>query len=399
MYDEIDKEEYEGHSQMWTPSLQAIPMPGIRRMINMAAKMDDVIHLSIGQPNFPTPAHIVEANIEALREGQTGYTMDAGLPELLTELADYYSKRYNREITEDNILVTSGATEGMFLALSGTAAPGRQFLVPDPTFTMYAPLIRMNGGEVKTIPTRPENGHQLDPQQVIDAIDMRTFGIVLNSPANPTGAVMPKEAVEAIVQEAAYRGVYVFSDEVYDHLVLDDMEYPSVIRCTSDLDHVMAVSSFSKTFAMPGLRVGWIISSQGAIKKLRRYHMFTTSVASTPAQWAGVAALRGDRSCIDEMVDEYRRRRDRVVQLVGESPHLTGYWPQGAFYMLPSLPPNTDGTSLAIRMLEETGVCVVPGDAFGDSCPNSIRLSYSASMEDIERAFERMIPWLAKQKF
>ncbi len=399
MYDEIDKEEYEGHNQMWTPSLQAIPMPGIRRMINMAAKMDDVIHLSIGQPNFPTPQHIIEANIEALREGQTGYTMDAGLPELLTELAEYYSKRYNREITEDNILVTSGATEGMFLALSGTAAPGRQFLVPDPTFTMYAPLIRMNGGEVKTIPTRPENGHQLDPQQVIDAIDMRTFGIVLNSPANPTGAVMPKEAVEAIVQEAAYRGVYVFSDEVYDHLVLDDMEYPSVIRCTSDLDHVMAVSSFSKTFAMPGLRVGWIISSQGAIKKLRRYHMFTTSVASTPAQWAGVAALRGDRSCVDDMVEEYRRRRDRVVQLVSETPHLTGYWPQGAFYILPALPPNTDGTSVAMRMLEETGVCVVPGDAFGDSCPNSIRLSYSASMEDIERAFERMIPWLAKQKF
>lgn len=399
MYDEIDKEEYEGHSQMWTPSLQAIPMPGIRRMINMAAKMDDVIHLSIGQPNFPTPQHIIEANIEALREGQTGYTMDAGLPELLTELAEYYSKRYNREITEDNILVTSGATEGMFLALSGTAAPGRQFLVPDPTFTMYAPLIRMNGGEVKTIPTRPENSHQLDPQEVIDAIDMRTFAIVLNSPGNPTGAVMPRESVEAIVQEAAYRGVYVFSDEVYDHLVLDDMEYPSVIRCTSDLDHVMAVSSLSKTFAMPGLRVGWIISSQGAIKKLRRYHMFTTSVASTPAQWAGVAALRGDRSCIDEMVNEYRRRRDRVVQLVSETPHLTGYWPQGAFYMLPALPPNTDGTSIAIRMLEETGVCVVPGDAFGDSCPNSIRLSYSASMEDIERAFERMIPWLDKQKF
>ena len=399
MYDEIDKQEYEGHNQMWTPSLQAIPMPGIRRMINMAASMDDVIHLSIGQPDFPTPAHIVDANIEALREGQTKYTMDAGLPELLTELASYYSERYQREITEDNILVTSGATEGMFLALSGTAAPGRQFLVPDPTFTMYAPLIRMNGGEVKTIPTRPENGHQLDPQQVIDAIDMRTFGIVLNSPGNPTGAVMPREAVEAIVQEAAYRGVYVFSDEVYDHLVLDDMEYPSVIRCTSDLDHVMAVSSFSKTFSMPGLRVGWIISSQGAIKKLRRYHMFTTSVASTPAQWGGVAALRGDRSCIDEMVTEYRRRRDRVVQLVSESPHLTGYWPQGAFYMLPSLPPNTDGTNIAMRLLEETGVCVVPGDAFGDSCPNSIRLSYSASMEDIERAFERMIPWLAKQKF
>jgi len=109
--------------------------------------------------------------------------------------------------------------------------------------------------------------------------------------------------------------------------------------------------------------------------------------------------LRGERSCVDDMVEEYRRRRDRVVQLVSETPHLTGYWPQGAFYILPALPPNTDGTSVAMRMLEETGVCVVPGDAFGDSCPNSIRLSYSASMEDIERAFERMIPWLAKQKF
>ncbi|MFP4245174.1 MAG: pyridoxal phosphate-dependent aminotransferase, partial [Ectothiorhodospira sp.] len=144
---------------------------------------------------------------------------------------------------------------------------------------------------------------------------------------------------------------------------------------------------------------GWIISSQGAIKKLRRYHMFTTTVANTPAQWAGVAALRGDRTCVDEMVAEYRRRRDRVVQLVSEAPHLTGYWPQGAFYIFPSLPPRTDGTSLALRLLEETGVCVIPGDAFGETCSNAIRISFSNSMENIEEAFARMVPWLAKQKF
>lgn len=396
---EQDADLYDIEEPMWSPSLHAIPVPGIRRMVNMAAKLDDVIHLSIGQPNFPTPRHIVDAHIHALENGQTGYTMDAGLPDLLKALAEYYSERTGRELTEDNVLITTGATEAMYLALTATAAPGRQFLVPDPAFSLYAPLIRMNGGEVKLIPTRAEHGHQLDPQQVIDAIGMRTFGIVLNSPNNPTGAVYPRETLEAIARECAYRGVHIYSDEVYDHLVLDDMEYPSVLSCSADIDQVMVVSSFSKTFSMPGLRIGWIIASQGHIKKLRRYHMFTTTVANTPAQWAGLAALRGDRSCIAEMVADYRRRRDRVVQLVSEAPHLQGYWPQGAFYIFPSLPPKTDAGRLAIRMLEETGVCVVPGDAFGETTPNSLRISYSTSMQQIEEAFARMIPWLAKQRF
>ncbi|WP_290649869.1 pyridoxal phosphate-dependent aminotransferase [Aquisalimonas sp.] len=383
----------------WAPALRAIPVAGIRRMVNLAASMDDVIHLSIGQPNFPTPRHIIDAYIEALEEGHTGYTMDAGLPELLTALAEYYGQRYNRPITEENILITAGATEAMYLALTATSAPGRQFIVTDPTFLLYAPLIRMNGGEVKYIPTRAEHGHQLDPQEVIDSIGMRTYGIVLNSPSNPTGTVYPAETIEAICQEAAYRGIYIFSDEVYDHLILDDMVYPSVLRHAVDLDNVMTVSSFSKTYSMAGLRIGWIISSQGAIKKLRRYHMFTTTVANTPAQWAGIAALKGDRSCVDEMVEEYALRRDRVVQLVSDTPHLTGYWPQGAFYIFPSLPHGANANQVCLRMLQETGVCTVPGDAFGEHCSNSLRISYSTSIDKIEAAFERMVPWLAKQDF
>lgn len=383
---------------MWNPALRALPIPGIRRMVNMAAQMDDVVHLSIGQPDFATPDHIVEEHIQALRAGQTGYTLDAGLPELLTALKDYYSERYDRPLSEENILVTTGATEALYLALTATAGPGRQFIVPDPAFPLYAPLIRMNGGEVKHIPTRAENGHQLDPQEVIDSIGMRTFAIVLNSPSNPTGTVYPRETVEAIIQEAAYRGVKVLSDEVYDHLLLDGQEYPSALRCTADLDHVMVASSFSKTYSMPGLRIGWIISSQGAIKMLRRYHVFTTTVANTPAQWAGVAALHGDRSSVDDMVAEYRRRRDRIVELVHKTPHLTGYKPEGAFYIFPSLPPRADGTDLATRLLEETGVCVVPGDTFGEHSGNAWRISFSTSMEQIEEAFERMIPWLEKQR-
>lgn len=394
-----DLDFYESEDPIWNPALLTIPVPGIRRMVNLAAHLEDVIHLSIGQPDMSAPQHVVDAAVEALQAGQTGYTMDAGLPELLEALAEYYGERYQRSLSPENILVTTGATEAIYLALTATSAPGREFIVPDPSFMLYAPLIRMNGGIVKSVPTRAENNHQLDPQDVIDAMDMNTYAIVLNSPSNPTGTIYPRETVEAIVEEAAYRGIYVISDEVYDHLVYDGREYPGVLSCCSDLDHVMVVSSFSKTFSMAGMRIGWLIASQGAIRKLRRYHMFTTTVANTPCQWAGVAALRGERTFVNNMLTEYTRRRDRLVELVAETPHLTGYTPEGAFYLFPSLPEGIDGDNVALRMLKETRVCTIAGTTFGDSCSNALRISYSTSLDNIERAFERIIPWMAKQDF
>ncbi|QJD58048.1 aminotransferase class I/II-fold pyridoxal phosphate-dependent enzyme [Pseudomonas sp. gcc21] len=395
----MDIELYESEDPIWNPALLTIPIPGIRRMVNMAAGMKDVIHLSIGQPDLPTPTNIIDATIEALRAGQTGYTMDAGLPELLESLAVYYSDRYQRKLTSENILVTTGATEAIYLALTAVSAPGRHFIVPDPAFTLYAPLIRMNGGEVTEVRTRVENNHQLDPQEVIDAIEPHTYGIVLNSPSNPTGTVYPKETLEAILEEAAYRDIQVISDEVYDHLIYDGKEYPSVLSCASDIDNVMVMSSFSKTYSMPGMRIGWMIASQAAIKKLRRYHMFTTTVANTPCQWAGVAALHGDNAFIDHMRSEYTLRRDRLVELVEQTPYLTGYKPEGAFYLFPSLPEGVNGTNVALRLLKETGVCTIPGETFGSHCSNAIRLSYSTSLENIDKAFERIIPWMEKQDF
>ena len=396
---DLDSDFYESEDPVWNPALLTIPMPGIRKMVNLASTMDDVIHLSIGQPDLPAPTHVVDATIAALQAGQTGYTMDAGLPELLEALSDYYGARYARELTPDNILITTGATEAIYLALTSTSSAGREFIIPEPSFMLYAPLVRMNGGTVKTIPTRAESNHQLDPQDVIDAIDANTCAIVLNSPSNPTGTLYPRETIEAIVQEAAYRGVYVISDEVYDHLVYDDKTYPSVLSCCSDLDHVMVISSFSKTFSMAGMRVGWLIASQGAIKKLRRYHMFTTTVANTPCQWAGVAALRAERHFVDNMLDVYTRRRDRVVELVRQTPYLEGYKPEGAFYLFPALPEGINGNNVALRLLKETGVCTIPGETFGPSCSNALRISYSTSIEQIEEAFRRLIPWMEKQDF
>ncbi len=393
------KVKYRKTKASWHPAMQAIPVPGIRRMVNLAATMKDVIHLSIGQPDLPTPKHIIDAYIDALNAGQTGYTMDAGLPELLVALRDYYGKRYDRKLTRDNILITSGATEAMYLAIAATSAPGRQFIVTDPSFLLYAPLIRMNGGEVKYVPTRAEDNHQLDPDEVIKAMGARTFAIILNSPNNPTGAVYPRSTIETIVEECAYRGIQIFSDEVYDHLIFDEDEYASVLRCSVDLDNIMCISSFSKTFSMAGLRIGWVISSQATIKALRRFHMFTTSVANTPSQYAGVAALTGDQQCITDMVNIYRERRDKIVELINRTPHLSGYQPGGAFFSFPNLPMHVDGSDLALRMLKETGVCVVPGDAFGEHTANALRFSFSAPSETIEEAFDRIIPWMAKQQF
>lgn len=395
----LDIDLYESEDPIWNPAMMAIPVPGIRKMVNMAASMQDVIHLSIGQPDLPAPENVVNATIEALRAGQTGYTMDAGLPELLESLAVYYSSRYQRPLSADNIMITTGATEAIYLALTAVSAPGRHFIVPDPAFMLYAPMIRMNGGEITEITTRAENNHQLDPQEVIDAIQPNTHAIVLNSPSNPTGTVYPRETLEAILQEAAYRGIQVISDEVYDHLVYDGKEYPSALSCSTDLDNLMVVSSFSKTYSMAGMRIGWIIASQAAIKRLRRYHMFTTTVANTPCQWAGVAALHGSNDFIQNMLVEYTKRRDRLVELVEQTPHLTGYKPEGAFYLFPALPEGVNGTNVALRLLKETGVCTIPGETFGNSCSNAIRLSYSTSLGNIERAFERIIPWMEKQDF
>ena len=398
----LDFDFYESEDPVWNPALLTIPVPGIRKMVNLAATLEDVIHLSIGQPDAPTPPHVIQATVDALNAGQTGYTMDAGLPELLDALAEYYGERSGRYLSPENILVTTGATEAIYLALTAVSAPGREFIVPDPSFMLYAPLIRMNGGEVKYIPTRAENNHQLDPQDVIDAIDSNTHAIILNSPSNPTGTVYPRETVETIVQEAAYRGIYVISDEVYDHLIYDERgcnNYASVLSCCSDLDHVMVISSFSKTFSMAGMRIGWLIASQGAIRKLRRYHMFTTTVANTPCQWAGVAALKGDRSFVAQTVNTYKQRRNRLVELVDQTPFLEGYVPDGAFYMFPSLPEGVNGNNVALRLLRETGVCTIAGDTFGESSRNALRFSYATSIENIERAFERIIPWMEKQDF
>ena len=187
-------------SIQWNPALSALPVSGIRRMFNLAATMEDVIHLSIGQPDFPTPPHIIEAHVEALRQDKTHYTLDAGLPELLSALVRYYGKFSGRRLVEENLLETTGAGEAIFLAVTSLAAPGREVIVIEPSFVLFQPLVGLAGGSVRRIVTTAEKGYQVDPQEVIDAMGPRTCAVILNSPGNPTGAVYPASTVRPSVR-------------------------------------------------------------------------------------------------------------------------------------------------------------------------------------------------------
>ncbi len=383
----------------WNPALERLPFSPIRRMFNTAATMTDVLHLSIGQPDFPTPPHIIEAHVKALREGRTRYELDAGLPQLRDAVAKLYNRLYDIRLEPENVLITTGCCQAMYMAIHAAVRPGMEVIVVEPVF-VFLHVIEQAGGVPVRIMTTAKEGYQVDPQKVIAAMSDRTCAIMINSPGNPTGSVYPKETITAICREADRRGIAIISDEVYDRLILDeDVPYASALKHAPSLDHLIMTSSCSKTYSMAGLRLGWAISSKQNIEALQRLHMFISTTENTATQYAALEAVTGPQDCVGTMVKEYRRRRDRIVQLVSKTPHMTGYSPGGAFFIMPSLPSAADSFDVAMRLLKEARVCTIPGGAFGTSCNNALRISFATSMETIEAAFERMQQWLARQSF
>ena len=380
----------------WNSALEKLPFSPIRKMFNAAAEMEDVLHLSIGQPDFSGPPHVIEAHVRALHDGRTRYEMDAGLPALRQAVADRYNQLYKIDLQPTNVLITTGCCQAMFMTIHAITRPGMEVIVIEPVF-VFAHVIEQAGGILQRIVTTADNGYQVDPQQVIDAMNDNTCAIMLNSPGNPTGTVYPAETLQPILQQAQQRGIPVISDEVYDRLILDDMEYPTALTLAPSLENAFVASSISKSYALPGLRIGWVISDESNIVALQRMHMFISTTENTAAQHAAVEALQGDQSCVDQMVDAYRARRDRLVEIMDSTPFIRGYSPGGAFFVMPSLPECQDSFEFAMKMLREAKVCTIPGGAFGESCNNALRISFATDLDTIERSMERMIPWLETQ--
>jgi aspartate aminotransferase len=354
--------------------VRGIEISGIRKMFEAAGP--DAINLGLGQPDFDTPAHIKAAAIRAIDEGKTGYTVNMGIPELRTAICDKLGRENGLSYKPDQVLVTAGASEALHIVMQALVNPGDRVLLADPGFVSYGALATLAGG----IPV----GVGLDERMRINIEeakekmdDARLF--VLNSPANPTGAVEPADHVRAIVEYASDAGVTVVSDEVYEHFIYG-AEHVSAARFG---DNVITVNGASKTYAMTGWRVGFLAGPREYTEECLKVHQYCQACATSISQYAALAAYTGDQSVVGVMRDEYEKRRDYLCKAL----HRAGFrfpTPDGAFY---TFFPVESGV---FRRIIDKGVVIVPGTAFGVNAPEYARLSYAASMGQLERAVERI---------
>ncbi|WP_049921060.1 pyridoxal phosphate-dependent aminotransferase [Halopiger djelfimassiliensis] len=356
--------------------VEEVSISGIREVFEAAS--EDAINLGIGQPDFPTPAHARRAAIEAIEAGRTdAYTSNKGTPQLREAIAAKYDREYGLEIDPADVIATAGGSEALHLALEAHVDPGEEVIFPDPGFVSYDALTRIAGGTPTPVSLRDDL--TLDPAAVEDAITDETAAFVVNSPANPTGAVQSEADMREFARIADEHDVLCLSDEVYEHIVFEG-EHRSPMEF-AETDNVVVVSACSKTYSMTGWRLGWVVASNRRIERMLRVHQYGQACASAPAQFAAEAALTGPQEPVAEMVEAFETRRDVVLDGL-EDAGLEVPTPQGAFYAMPNVP---DGWCDAVL---ERDVIVVPGEAFGAHGAGYARLSYATGMEDLKTALE-----------
>ncbi|MGQ0535003.1 MAG: pyridoxal phosphate-dependent aminotransferase [Methanobacteriota archaeon] len=360
--------------------MNGVDVSGIRKMFEMAGK--EAIHLGIGEPDFQPPPHVIDAYVQALREGRNKYGPSAGISELRSAIAKRY-RRLDPEIAAEQVVVTAGSTQGLYAIMQAMIEPGDEVLCPDPGFVLYAPHVRLAGGTPVLYPLHQKHGFVPQEKDLVERISEKTRLLVTNSPSNPTGGVAPKTTVKCILDIAEEHDLPVISDEAYDAIVYDE-PFTSFFGRSKD---VILVNTFSKTYAMTGWRLGYTIAPKPiaeAIKKLT-YHI--VACPPTPSQVAAVAALNGPQEFIRDMVAEFGRRRDFIVKRLNAIPGFDCAKPDGAFYAFPSYTVDMPAQELAMEFLK-AGVVTTPGDAFGPSGGGHMRFSYATAMENLERGMD-----------
>ena len=362
----------------------------IRVMYDLAEQHDgDLIRLEVGEPDFDTPAHVIDAAADAARGGATHYTSNAGMPACRRAIADTLASRYGVTHDPDEIVVTVGGMEALHLAVLATVGPGEELLAPGPVWPNYETQARLADGTFREVPMPAETGFALDADRVIDELSDETAAIVLTTPSNPTGRVYDQAACRAVVEAAAAYDAYVIADEVYLGLTYDGPA-EGIAAYTDHPDHVLTVGSCSKTYAMTGWRLGWLAGDRHLTDEVTTIHESTTACASSVAQHAALAALTGPQDPFEEMYDAFETRRDLVVDRVASIDGLSCPRPEGAFYAY--LDPGLDEPALdvATYLLEEHGVVLAPGDGFGETTPGRLRLSFASSPAELREGFDRI---------
>ncbi len=349
-----------------------------------------IIHLEIGEPDFDTPSNIREAAKRALDRGATHYTSTVGIPELRTAIAADATVRKHFAVSPDRVVVVPGGKPVMFFTMLALIEEGDEVIYPDPGFPIYESMINYVGGTAVPCPIRQENAFRLDPAEMASLVTPRTKLVIINSPANPTGGVSTREDLEQIAAVAREHDLIVMADEIYGRILYEG-EHVSIASLPDMVDRTIVLDGFSKTYAMTGWRLGYAIVPEKLVMPFSRLLVNSVSCTNAATQWAGVEALTGPQDAVLAMVEEFRARRDLIVDGLNAIPGVSCLRPSGAFYAFPDISgTGLSGAELADRLLQESGVSALAGTAFGHVGRNHLRFSYANSRENIVEAMKRM---------
>lgn len=367
----------------------------LARAQELEAQGREILHLEIGQPDFQTFPHISERGIQAIRDGQTRYNPPGGLPALREAIAADAGLRRGIEFSPTQVVVGPGAKPGLFFPTLALIEPGDEVIYPDPGFPTYAAMIEIAGGTPVPVPLVEENNFSFDLQAFKERLSQRTKLIILNSPANPTGGVMPLADLEHIADATQAYDCWVISDEIYARLIYDKRPAPSIISLPGMKERTILVDGFSKTYAMTGWRLGFGIMPEALAERVELLLTHSVGCTATFTQVAGIEALSGDQEMVDQVTVEYQRRRNRIVAGLNAIPGVRCQLPAGAFYAFPNIKSfGLSSHQLAARLLDEGGVAVLAGTDFGPGGEGYLRLCYATSPEIIDRALARMAAFL-----
>jgi aminotransferase len=363
---------------------------GIRKFFDLLASMEGVISLGVGEPDFATPWHIREAAIQSLEKGYTMYTSNLGIPELREELSHHLKNHYNVKYDPaTELLITVGVSEGLDLTMRAILDPGDEVIIPDPCFVAYDACVILAGGIPVPVPTNEEDSFELSAAAIAARITSKTRAILIGYPANPTGAVMPRNKLLEIAALAKRYGLVVISDEIYAKLVYG-VDHTCVAALPGMKENTILLGGFSKAYAMTGWRIGYAAAPKEIVAAMTKIHQYTMMCAPTMAQVAALEALKSGENSAIEMVEDYNRRRMVIVQGLNDI-GLPCFEPRGAFYAFPSVKrTGLSSEDFAERLLTEEKVAVVPGSAFGRCGEGYVRCCYATSLADIEEALARM---------
>lgn len=369
---------------------------GIRKFFDIVSEMPDAISLGVGEPDFDTPWNVREEGIYALEKGRTFYTSNAGLLELREAICDYTDRRFKIAYNPKNeVLLTVGGSEGIDVALRAMLNPGDEVIVPEPCFVSYVPCVELAGGVPVTISLKNENEFRLTREELEDAITDKTKVLIMSYPNNPTGAIMEREDLEALVDVIIKHDLYVISDEIYSELTYKS-EHVSIASLSGMRDRTIVINGFSKAFAMTGWRLGYALGPSMIIEQMTKIHQFAIMCAPTVSQYAALVAMKDCEKDVANMRVAYDQRRRFLLNAFKEM-GLPCFEPYGAFYMFPCIK-EFDMTSeeFATRLLQSKKVAVVPGDAFGECGEGFLRISYAYSLEELKVAIDRIAEFVAE---